>query len=70
MALRGRAVHALLPFSVQAYNYSGGPILGEGSFQTVSYGSFPGEPVITSLTGEMNGQPMVFISGTFIGGRK
>jgi hypothetical protein len=78
MALRALGVLALLLFSVHsakadtyAFDFvstgsvGGGlpdPVSGGGSFETVPAG-FPGGSIITSLIGEMDGQPMTLISG-------
>jgi hypothetical protein len=39
------------------------PVSGGGSFETVPVNGFPGGSMITSLIGEMDGQPMTLISG-------
>jgi hypothetical protein len=39
------------------------PVSGGGSFETVPAAGFPGGSIITSLIGEMDGQPMTLISG-------
>ena len=79
MALRAMGVLALLLFlvhSTKADTYAfdfvstgsvgaglPDPVSGGGSFETVPFDQFPGGSVITSFNGEMDGQPMVFISG-------
>jgi hypothetical protein len=79
MALRALGVLALLLFSIHSvkadtYDFdfvSTGsvgdglpdPVTGGGSFQTAPAGGFPGGSIVTSLIGEMDGQPMTLISG-------
>jgi hypothetical protein len=79
MALRAIGVLALLLFLVHsaradtfAFDFvSTGsvgaglpdPVSGGGSFETVPFDEFPGGSVITSLTGELDGQPMDLVSG-------